>query len=25
VSNTALMGPEGPELLTMAPMGPTVV
>jgi Xaa-Pro dipeptidase len=24
VSNTVLMGPEGPELLTTAPMGPTV-
>ncbi len=25
VSNTALLGPGGPELLTTAPMGPTVV
>ncbi|WP_413873029.1 M24 family metallopeptidase [Albidovulum sp.] len=25
VSNTALLGPGGPELLTRAPMGPTVV
>jgi Xaa-Pro dipeptidase len=25
VSNCALLGPEGPELLTTAPMGPTVI
>lgn len=25
VSNTALLGPDGPELLTTAPMGPTVI
>ena len=25
VSNCALLGPGGPELLTQAPMGPTVV